>query len=125
LLKGHVEEFEFKRREAMREQARRAMTRGAIALALWVLIPIDAGAYPFDRYVITTNVAEQDSKTDGRAGATVEPDPTGSIIVECVALAAVLNANQLQGISNTSLATVPQNPLGPLKCWPNDNRRIQ
>lgn len=111
----------------MREQARRAITRGAVALALWVLIPIDAGAYSFDRHVITADVAEQDSKTDGRAGATVEPDPVDndSVIVECVALAAVLNANQLQSISNMGLATVPRNPLGPLKCWPNGTKRIQ
>ena len=109
---------------------RRAIAGGAVALALAasVLSPMVAGAYPFDhRVIIVADAAEQDAKTDGSAGGTVEPDPADddSIIVECVALAAVLNANQLQSISNTSLATVPRNPLGPLKCWPSGTKRIQ
>jgi hypothetical protein len=56
------------------------------------------------------------------AGGTAAPDPAGDVIVECVTLAAVLNASQPP---NSNPASIPQNPLGPLKCWPKDNRPIQ
>jgi len=124
----------FKRRETMREQAwslramsRRAIAGGAVALVLVaaVLIPIDAGAYPFRDRITTAHLAGQETKVDDPIEGAVEPAPTddGSIIVECVALAAVLNAHQ--GLSSMSLAAVPRNPLGPLMCWPNDNRNIR
>jgi hypothetical protein len=120
----------FKRRKTMREQtwSRKTIAGGAVALALAaaVLIPMGAGAHPFYHRVVSAHVAAQASIPDGPAGAAVEPDPIddGSIIVECVALAAVLNANQPQAISNMGLVTVPRNPLGPLMCWPQEHRRV-
>jgi len=51
------------------------------------------------------------------ADATAGPDPKDNVIVECVTLAAALNS-QLQ---NPGAASIPQNPLGPLACWPQDH----
>jgi len=52
-------------------------------------------------------------------------DSQGSTIVECVALAAALNANQSQLSANVGAAPMPQNPLGPLSCWPRDEEPAQ
>jgi hypothetical protein len=75
--------------------------------------------------MITADVAELDSSSGAPAGETLEADPTddGSIIVECVAMAAVLNTHQ--GGSSLGSASIPQSPLGPMKCWPNGNRDVR
>jgi hypothetical protein len=58
-----------------------------------------------------------DAGFDGKPSATkAEPDPTddGSIIVECTALAPFAPAG-------VHLVSMPQNPIGPSKCSPQDS----
>lgn len=55
-----------------------------------------------------------------------EPDPTddGSIIIECVALGnrLISGASGLAEGSQWRLVGLPRFPLGPSKCWPEDQR---
>jgi len=76
--------------------------------------------------LLTADVAELETNGAGPAGNAIEADPTddGSIIVECVSLAAALNARPLGG-SSLGAASMPQSPLGPLKCWPNSDGHIR
>ncbi len=94
---------------------------GALALTATAALSLS------NHRIVTADVAELETNGGGPAGEAIEADPTddGSIIVECVSLAAVLNAGPLQGGSSSGATSMPQNPLGPLKCWPNDGRHIR
>jgi hypothetical protein len=104
--------------------------RGAAAvfLAAAMLAPTAAGAHPIG-----------DSSTRGAAHPVVsfgipnegprveELDPTddGFIIIECIDFAgpAALNAREPQGGSWMQTVAVPQFPLGPSTCSPQEHKR--
>jgi hypothetical protein len=104
-----------------------AVMKFVAALGVVGALALTATAASSNHRIVTADVAELETNGGGPAGQTIEADPTddGSIIVECVSLAAVLNAGPLQGGSSSSLTSMPQNPLGPLKCWPSDGRQIR
>jgi len=106
----------------MPEQAwwRSAMICTAVVVALAATMPVinGYGAYSPDhtfagsgQHVVTSDVADK-----------VEPDPTddGSIIIECVALGNRLITGASGSEQDWRLVGVPQYPLGPSKCWPED-----
>ena len=110
----------------MPEQAwsRSAMICAAVVVALAATMPVikGYGAYSPDHrlagsghHLVTSDVADK-----------VEPDPTddGSIVIECVALGNRLTtgASGSEEGSQWRLAGVPRYPLGPSKCWPEDQR---
>ena len=104
-----------------------AVIKLAAALGVVAALALTATAAPLwsSHRVVTADVAELE--TNGQVGEPVEADPTddGSIIVECVSLAAAMNARALPGGTSMGAASIPQSPLGPLKCWPNDGRHIR
>jgi hypothetical protein len=100
----------------------------AVVLAALMLLPQEAGAYPFaggiglgPRHQLATDgVAGEGSIID-------QADPTddGSIIVECVGFLGRARPH-LNGTENASMrhaASMPQYPLGPSKCWPGEHKR--
>jgi len=55
-------------------------------------------------------------------GTQDNPTEDGSIIVECVTLRDTFQTNTAR-MSNSTLAVMPQYPLGPTKCWPREPKR--
>lgn len=103
------------------------MIRGSAAVVLAAMTPaaMATDAYSFENRVVTATghqvvtfgAAHEDSMTH-------EPAPTGDgfIIIECVVFdgRAVPHADEPTNSSKRRLASVPQHPLGPSKCWPRD-----
>jgi len=104
-----------------------AVMKLAAALGVVGALVLTATAAPLWSHhrILTADVAELE--TNGQVGEPVEADPTddGSIIVECVSLAAAMNGGALPGRTSMVSASMPQSPLGPLKCWPNGGGHIR
>jgi hypothetical protein len=106
------------------------MTTSFINIVARVALPLlmgstATGADTFDRHarpdhqIVMAELAGDvaDMGFDSKPAATkAEPDPTdaGSIIVECTALAPVAPAG-------VHFVSMPQNPIGPSKCSPQDS----
>jgi hypothetical protein len=105
------------------------MTVSFINIVTRVALPLmlgstTTGADTFDRGTVDRHLNQQiviadvaDANFGGEPSATkVEPDPTddGSIIVECTALAPFAPAG-------VQFVSMPQNPVGPSKCSPQDS----
>ena len=100
----------------------------APVLAALMLLPQEAGAYPFAGGIGVG--PRHQLATDGVAGEgsiidQADPTDDGSIIVECVGFLGRARPH-LNGTENASMrhaASMPQYPLGPSKCWPGEHKR--
>jgi hypothetical protein len=93
------------------------LTAGAVvAVVSAITVPVTKGegAYSPDLPIGSSHVATHIADK-------VEPDPTddGSIIIECVALGNRLTTGATR-LEHVTLVGVPRIPLGPSKCWPQD-----
>ena len=70
-------------------------------------------------YHAAPGVAHEDWSIDS-------PDPTddGSIVIECVAWAGMRNGEMAEKAFTLRLASMPQRPLGPTKCWPREHKQV-
>jgi len=101
----------------------------AVVLAALMLLPQEAGAYPFAGGIGVGT--RHQLATDGVAGEgsiidQADPTDDGSIIVECVGFLGRARPH-LNGTENASMrhaASMPQYPLGPSKCWPGEHKRV-
>jgi hypothetical protein len=104
--------------------------RGAavVLLAAAMLVPTGAGAHPIDGGS-TRGAAHQISSfgipDEGPQVEELDPTDDGFIIIECVGFAglAALNAREPQGGSRMRAVAVPQFPLGPSTCSPQEHKR--
>ena len=100
----------------------------AVLVAAAMLVPTAAGAYPIGgsstriaaHQVINFGVTDEGPRVE-------ELDPTddGFIIIECIGFAerAALNAREPQGGFWVQTVAVPQFPLGPSACSPQEHKR--
>src|SRR4029077_1090723 len=99
----------------------------AVLLAAAMLIPMAAGAQPIEgsstrgaaHQVVSFGIPDEGPRVE-------ELDPTddGFIIIECIGFAgAALNAREPQGGFWMRTVAVPQFPLGPSACSPQEHKR--
>ena len=99
----------------------------AVLLAAAMLIPTAAGAQPIEgsstrgaaHQVVSFGIPDEGPRVE-------ELDPTddGFIIIECIGFAgAALNAREPQGGFWMRTGAVPQFPLGPSACSPQEHKR--
>ena len=63
--------------------------------------------------------AHEDSSIDS-----ADPTDEGSIVIECVAWAGMRNGEMAEKAFTLRLASMPQRPLGPTKCWPREHKQV-
>ena len=102
---------------------RSGVARGGTGLGLAMLTVLAAETYAFD-FVADAGHAMRMAEFSEESPIGTQADPTedGSIIVECVTLRGTLDTNTARMI-NSTLAVMPQYPLGPTKCWPKEHNR--
>jgi hypothetical protein len=100
----------------------------AVLLAAAILVPTAAGAHPIDggstrgaaHQIVSFGIPDEGPQVE-------ELDPTddGFIIIECVGFvgAAAINARKPQGGFWMRTVAVPQFPLGPSTCSPQEHKR--
>lgn len=95
----------------------------ALGLGVGMLTVLAAEAYAFDP-VAHAGYAMRMAEFSDESPIGTQADPTedGSIIVECVTLRETFETNTAR-MSNSTLAVMPQYPLGPTKCWPKEHNR--
>jgi hypothetical protein len=95
----------------------------ALGLGLAMLTVLAAEAYAFDPVADAGHAMRMAEFSDeSPIGRQADPTEDGSIIVECVTLRDVFDTN-IARMSNSTLAVMPQYPLGPTKCWPKEHKR--
>jgi hypothetical protein len=95
----------------------------AVGLGLAMLTGLAAEAYAFDPVADAGHAMRMAEFSDeSPIGTQADPTEDGSIIVECVALRDILDTNTAR-MSNSTLAAMPQYPLGPTKCWSKEHKR--
>jgi len=62
-------------------------------------------------------VADEGSSIDS-----ADPTDDGSIVIECVAWAGMRNSETAETAFTLRLASMPQRPLGPTKCWTEETQ---
>jgi hypothetical protein len=95
----------------------------ALGLGLAMLTVLDAEAYalnPVSHAGHAMRIVEFFDESP--IGNQADPTENGSIIVECVTLRETFETNTAR-MSNSTLAVMPQYPLGPMKCWPKEHKR--
>ena len=104
---------------------RSGAARGGTALGLGIamLTVLAAEVYAFDP-VEQAGGAKRMAELSDESPIGTQADPTedGSSIVECVTLRDTLETNTAR-MSNSTVAVMPQYPLGPTKCWPKEHKR--
>ena len=101
------------------------LARGGSALGfgLAMLTMLAAESHAFDPVVDAGHVIRMaEFSEENPIGTQADPTEDGSIIVECVALRGTFDTNTARMI-NSTLAVMPQYPLGPTKCWPKEHKR--
>jgi hypothetical protein len=101
---------------------------GAVLLAAAMLVPTGTGAHPLDGGSARGAAHQINSFGIPDEGPQVEElDPTddGFIIIECVGFVgpAALNAREPHAAFWMRTVAVPQFPLGPSTCWPQEHKR--
>ena len=95
----------------------------ALGLGLAMLTVLAAEAYAFDPVGGAGHAMRMAEFSDeSPIGTQDNPTEDGSIIVECVTLRDTFETNTAR-MSNSTLAVMPQYPLGPTKCWPREHKR--
>jgi hypothetical protein len=101
---------------------------GAVLLAAAMLVPSGAGAYPIDGGS-ARGAAHQISSfgipDEGPQVEELDPTDDGFIIIECVGFVgpAALNAREPHGAFRMRTVAMPQFPLGPSTCSPQEHKR--
>jgi hypothetical protein len=104
-----------------RSGVRRGGTALGFGLAIWTTLA--AEAYTFDPVAHAGHTMRMVEFSDeSPIGKQADPTEDGSIIVECVTLRDTFDTNTAR-MSNSTLAVMPQYPLGPTKCWPKEHKR--
>jgi hypothetical protein len=95
----------------------------ALALAAAMPLTMDAQAYPYGHrigagYQVATG-ADEGSNVDK-----ADPTDDGSIIIECVSFESgkMHYATEAGTTSALHVVSMPQNSLGPSKCWPGEHK---
>ena len=104
---------------------RSGVARGGAALGLGLAMSmvLAAEAYALDPVAQAGRAMRMAEFPDENAiGTQADPTDDGSIIVECVTLRNIFDSNTARMI-NSTLAVMPQYPLGPTKCWPKEHKR--
>jgi len=104
---------------------RSGLARGgtALGLGLAMLTVLAAEAYALDPVAQAGRAMRMAEFSDENPiGTQADPTEDGSIIVECVTLRDTFDTNTAR-TSNSTLAVMPQYPLGPTKCWPKEHTR--
>ena len=104
---------------------RSGLARGgaALALGLEMLTVLAAEAHAFDPVEDAGHALRiAEFSDESPIGTQDNPTEDGSIIVECVTLRDTFVTNTAR-MSNSTLAVMPQYPLGPTKCWPREHKR--
>jgi hypothetical protein len=104
---------------------RSGVARGgaALGLGLVMLAVLAAEAYAFGTVADAGHATRMAEFSDeSPIGTQADPMEDGSIIVECVTLRDTFEMNTAR-MSNSTLAVMPQYPLGPTKCWPKEHKR--
>ena len=70
-------------------------------------------------YHATPGVAHEDSSIDS-----ADPTDDGSIVIECVAWEGTRDGERAEKGYALRLASMPQRPLGPTKCWPREHKQV-
>ena len=95
----------------------------ALGLGLAMLTVLAAESHAFDPVVDAGHVIRMaEFSEENPIGTQADPTEDGSIIVECVGLRGTFDTNTARMI-NSTLAVMPQYPLGPTKCWPKEHKR--
>jgi hypothetical protein len=95
----------------------------AFGLGLAMLTVLAAGAFAFDSVADAGHATwTAEFSDESPIGTQADPTEDGSIIVECVTLRDTFDGNTAR-MSNSTLAVMPQYPLGPTKCWPKEHKR--
>ena len=101
------------------------VTASAVALAVGsTSISTRAQAYSLGNgmgtgYHATPGVADEGSNIDS-----ADPTDEGSIVIECVAWAGMRNGDTAEKPFTLRLASMPQRPLAPTKCWPREHKQV-
>jgi dUTPase len=109
-----------------RAWSRKTMVIAAVAATLAAAMPqiVGAAADSYDR--LGAGAGHQITAIGGPGK--VDPDPTGdrSIIIECVVLGdhPIHNAIGSRNVPGIGLGSVPRHPLGPSKCWIQENKPL-
>jgi hypothetical protein len=104
---------------------RSGVARGgaALGLGLAVLTVLAVEAYGLDPVAHAGHAVRMVEFFDeSQIGTQADPTENGSIIVECVTLRETFETNTAR-MSNSTLAVMPQYPLGPTRCWPKEHKR--
>jgi hypothetical protein len=99
------------------------VTAAAVALA-GMSISIRAQAHSLGSgmgagYHAALAIADEGSSLDS-----ADPTDDGSIVIECVAWAGMRNDDTAETAFTLRLASMPQRPLGPTKCWPRKHKQV-
>ena len=95
----------------------------ALGLGLAMLTVLATQAYAFNPVAHAGHAMRMGEFSDeSPIGTHADPTEDGSIIVECVILRETFETNTAR-MSNSTLAVMPQYPLGPTKCWPREHKR--
>ena len=97
----------------------------AVLLAAAMLVPTAAGAHPIGDSFNRGAAHQVVSPDEGPRVEELDPTDDGFIIIECIDFAgpAALNAREPQGGSWMQTVAVPQFPLGPSACSPQEHKR--
>ena len=101
------------------------VTAAAVALAIGSMsISIRAQAHSLGDGMGTGYHAAPVVADEGSSIDSADPTDEGSIVIECVAWAGMRNGETAETAFPLRLASMPQRPLGPTKCWPRKHKQV-
>jgi hypothetical protein len=117
-----------KQEQTMGNQARLwrvIVTASAVALAVGsTSVSTRAQAYSLGNGMGTGYHAAPGVAGKGSSIDSADPTDEGSIVIECVAWAGMRNGEMAEKAFTLRLASMPQRPLGPTKCWPREHKQV-
>ena len=100
------------------------VTASAVALAVGsTSISTRAQAYSLGNGMGTGYHAAPGVAHEGSSIDSADPTDEGAIVIECVAWASMRNGDTAEKPFALHLASMPQRPLGPTKCWPREHKQ--
>ena len=101
------------------------VTASAVALAVGsTSISTRAQAYSLGNGMGTGYHAAPGVAHEGSSIDSADPTDEGAIVIECVAWASMRNGDTAEKPFALHLASMPQRPLGPTKCWPREHKQV-